>query len=67
LLLASVKVTVMVEVVTPSAGTELGEAVTVEALALTGPAENTMPLLVAGVKAGPADTVAVNVRVSAFE
>jgi hypothetical protein len=47
LLLASLSVTVIVEVVEPSAVTELGEAPTVEALALTAPAVMLKLLLVA--------------------
>jgi hypothetical protein len=38
LLLASLKVTVIVDVVTPSAITEVGEAVTVEVFGSVGPA-----------------------------
>ena len=40
LLVASLKVTVIVETVVPSAGTELDEAVTVDWAAVTGPTVN---------------------------
>ena len=68
LLLASFNVTVIVEVVAPSAVTEAGAAATVDCAAVTAPAENTMLPLVTGVKLViPAVAVAVSVRVSAFE
>jgi hypothetical protein len=68
LLLPSFKVTVIVEVVVPSAVTEAGEAATVDCAAVTAPGENVMPVLVTGDKlVMPAVAVAVNVIVSAFE
>jgi hypothetical protein len=46
LLFTSFNVTVIVEVVAPSAGTEVGEAETVEVLALTGPIKVTVAVCV---------------------
>jgi hypothetical protein len=68
LLFTSFKVTVTVEVVAPSAVTEVGEADTADWAAVTAPAENTMFPLVTAVKlVSPAVAVAVNVIVSDFE
>src|ERR1017187_72669 len=68
LLFTSFKVTVTVEVVAPSAVTQVGEADTADWAAVTAPAENTMFPLVTAVKlVSPAVAVAVNVIVSDFE
>jgi hypothetical protein len=67
LLFTSCKVTVTVEVVEPSAVTEVGEAETVDWAAVTAPAENVILALVTAVKVTPPDAVAVKVIVSDFE
>src|SRR5437868_13978577 len=68
LLFASRSVTVMVEIVLPSAVTPVGLAATVDCDALTAPAEKTMFPLVTGVRLViPAVAVAVSVIVSDFE
>src|ERR1035441_1459690 len=67
LLFASRSVTVIVEVVLPSAATLEGLDETVDTDALTAPAEITMFPLVTEVKVTPPDAAAINVIVSAFE
>ena len=68
LLLASSKVTVIVEMAAPSAAAAPGAADTVEVPAFTAPAENAMLPLVTGARfVIPAVAVAVKVIVSAFE